>query len=664
MKKKDPINRITALFEKEKVDKTLGKNIPMMLKNKAEKFPDVTLQIVKNEVGDFDSFTYERVYHRVIDLAGELKKLGIKRGDHIGMIADNRREWLISDLAVLVLGASDVPRGCDSMGTEIRFILNFTECKVAFFENQKQLIKLFEDESSIPKLEYAILFDSPDKEIINTALNYGIKVLKYIELEDDGKKATIKYRKEIEAEIDKTNPDDIATIIFTSGTTGTPKGVMLTHDCYMAQSEVLGSTFHNPKAGTVWLSILPVWHSFERVIEYGIIAMTNSIAYSKPAVSYMISDMKKIHPCWICGVPRLWESFTSAFEKKMKNSGKMYYMFYQIALSMGTSYHWAKDRFLGLRCRYKNTFRILESIASFFPFVIFWPGNFICELLFFRNIRNLFGGKLVALVSGGSALSPAIDAYYTATGFKLLECYGMTETGPLLSMRDLYFPRTGCVGTVLASVDVNVFPLKEGKVLEEKPLSPGKRGLVVAHGRQIMKGYYKREDLTHAVISDTGWMNTGDIGMMTQDNEIKIIGRAKDTIVLSGGENIEPKVIEQALCKSSYIDRTVLVGQNKKYIAALIIPSKEVILHYAEENRLMYANYENLLETSEIQKLIRDEIGLYVNASKGFRNCERIYKFVLLSNSFTVGKELNNKMDIKRQSIEKMYAHAIKKLYK
>jgi len=644
-------------------DRTVGKNLPLLLRARAHECPDLTLQYVKNDDGKYDTYSYRRVYTRVIEMACALQKFGIKRGELVGIIADNRREWMVTDLALLSLGAADVPRGCDSMGTEIRFILNYINCRIAFFENGRQLAKVLEKPEEVPDLKDAILFDSADEALQQLAEKNGIRVHKFIDLEDDGKKADSAQRKAVEDEMDKTQPGDLATIIFTSGTTGTPKGVMLTHDNFIAQCEVVQSVLAYNRPGDIWLSVLPVWHSFERVFVYFIIALKSACAYSRPSATVMLADMAALHPRSMCGVPRLWESVAQGFFRAMKKQGGMAFAMFNISISIGKQYNWAKDRVFGLICRYQKTARIIDTLFCLIPFILLSPLNGLCELIVFRKIRAKFGGKLTVGISGGGSLQPDTDAFYHAIGFKLLEGYGISEAAPVLSVRNPQCPRSGCVGEVFPAAEIKVVEQKDGKIVSPDPLPPGKPGLVYARGRQIMAGYFKHPELTGQVIDADGWLNTGDLGMMTYDNEIKIIGRAKDTIVLLGGENIEPLVIEKALCTSRFIETAVVVGQDQKYIGALIVPAKEAVTAYANENRIVYETWEALLESNEIQNLIRDEIDSKVCADTGFRTCERVYKFVLLPESFQTGKEINAKLEIMRFKIAKIYAREIKSLF-
>lgn len=286
------------------------------------------------------------------------------------------------------------------------------------------------------------------------------------------------------------------------------------------------------------------------------------------------------------------------------------------------------------------------------------------EYIVFKKIRAKFGGKMRAAISGGGALQPNTEDFFHAIGFNLLEGYGMTETSPVISVRNSKKPRSNNVGLIFPSFELKIVAEKDGKIADSKPLKPGKRGLVLVKGRQVMKGYYKRDDLTSQIIDSEGFLNTGDLGMISCDNELKIVGRAKDTIVLLGGENIEPQVIEKAINSSPFVERAVVVGQDQKYVSALIVPDEVNVTSFAEENSIVYDNYENLLETNEIQNLFRTEIDSLVNAKTGFRTCERIFKFKLLQQSFQIGKEINMKQELMRHKIQEIYRKEIKKLFK
>lgn len=654
---------IEKLFPDTTFDKTLGKNLPVMLRDKVRKIPNFTLQAVKNKSGVFVRYSYSQVYQHIIEMAYSLKKLGIKKGDHVGLISDNRREWLISDYALLCLGAADVPRGCDSMGVEIRFILNFAECKYSFFENGRQLEKVLEKIEEVPLLKTAILFDYPEQELVERAKSFGIEVINFHFLESSGVELSSEDWQEIEDEMENIKGDDLATIIFTSGTTGLPKGVQLTHDNYLAQCEVAHHCLGLMQKGDIWLTVLPIWHSFERAFLYMVVALEGGFAYSKPIASIMLSDMAQIQPQWMNGVPRLWESVAQGLFREVKKQSGMRQWEFNTAVYVGKQFYKAKELVFGLRCRFKWYPRFISVIFGIIPYLILLTPNFIAEKLVFKKIRSKFGGKMRAAISGGGALQPNTEAFFHAIGFKLMEGYGMTETAPVVSVCNSKKPRSNNVGLIFPSNEVKIVKEKNGDPVDGTPLKPGKRGLVLVKGRQVMKGYYKRQDLTDKVIDSEGWMNTGDLGMISYDKELKIVGRAKDTIVLLGGENIEPQVIEKAINVSPFVERSVVVGQDQKYVAALICPDQANVINYAEENSILYDNYETLLETNEIQNLFKTEIDSCVNAKAGFRACERIYKFTLLTESFQIGKEINMKQELMRHQIFEIYKKELKKMF-
>ena len=523
-------------------NRAFPKNLALLFKERAHEIPDDVFQYSKMERdGDFLPYTYGQVYDEVISLALALQKMGIKRGQNVGLISDNRREWAVTDYAILSLGATDVPRGCDSMGTEIRFILNFADVEISFFETPHQLEKVLEKTDECPNLKTAIIYKKPSKsedEIIN---NKKIKVILYKDLLKEGKEIfeadKEKFRAQIEAEMDKTETDDIATIIFTSGTTGTPKGVMLSHRNYIAQLEV----FHNffpCKRGETWLSVLPVWHSYERAFQYLVPALKTNIAYSKPVAQVMITDMEKIKPHWLCAVPRLWDAIAKNIDRTVHKHKGFDLFCYNTFIKPGIVYAHFRDMIRGWIVQDKKRNRFADFLIGIFPFLFLWPIHALGDICFFNRVRKGLGGRIKIAVSGGGALQREVNDFFRSVGFNLLEAYGLTETAPVLSVRHYKNPRPGCVGAIMPSCEVKIVREENGIIADSAPLAPGKKGLVLARGEQIMKGYYKRPDLTEKIIDSEGWLNTGDLGLLTFDGELKLTGRAKDTIVLLGGENI------------------------------------------------------------------------------------------------------------------------------
>ena len=641
----------------------LPKNLALLMKSRYEEVPELFLQASKNADGKFEFISYKTVYENLIYCALAFQDLGIGKGSRVGLISDNRKEWLVADLALLSLGACDVPRGCDSMGSEIRFILSFAECEFSIFENSRQLEKVLEKVEEVKGLKTAILFESPTASVLAEAKKAGIEVLEFEKLLEEGKKQGFEKRNSIEAIMETIKPEDIATIIFTSGTTGTPKGVMITHRNYLAQCEVVHNVM-NVEPGDFWLSVLPVWHSFERVIQYLAITFKSGLAYSKPIAAVMLPDFQAIRPQWMCGVPRLWEALAQGIYKNMRKEGGIKLALFNFFIGVGKKWVWAYEHITGRVCRFTKRIRLFDFLAGILPFILLSPLYGLGELLIYKKIKARLGGRFVCAISGGGALQPETDAFYRAIGFRLLEGYGITETAPILAFRSaLHKARPGCVGYVYPSAELKIVAESGGEILSKEALPPGKKGLVMAKGDSVMKGYYNRPDLTEQVIDNEGWFNTGDLGMMTYDNELKITGRAKDTIVLLGGENIEPQGIEAAMGASQYIETSVVVGQDKKYLAALIVPVQDAVVAFANENGILNEGYEALLETPEIINLIREEIDSRISKANDFRTCERVFKFVLLPETFTVGRELSGKQELMRHKIAKLYAKEIDSLF-
>ncbi len=656
------MNRVKDILHIRKKE-CMPKNIPLLLKKRSEECPEIILQAFKNELDTYEYQNYRLVYRRVLDLACVFREFGIQRGDLVGLISDNRREWFLTDMALLCLGAADVPRGCDSMGTEIRFILNYTNCRTAFFENEKQLNKVLDKIEEVPSLQDAILFDTPGDLTMERAALLGIRVHKFIDFEDIARRTDDAARAAVEAGMERTESGDVATIIFTSGTTGTPKGVMLTHDNIIAQCEVIKDVLATAHEGDMWLSVLPVWHIMERTYTYCIIALRGGIAYSKPAISIMQQDIDNIHPQWIVGVPRLWDAFVQSCYRSVRKKGGFPQTLFDFSNAVGLAWTWAHTHIAGLVCRYSLKQTLLDHISGFIPFVLLSPLQGICYLICFRKFKKRLGGKINAVICGGGSLQRETASFFYSIRVPLLDCYGMTETAPFLALGSPARVKSGCIGKAFPSAELKIVAEKDGIPLSSTPLKPGKRGLLFARGRQVMKGYYRRPDLTEKIVDSEGWINTGDLATINPHGYVTITGRAKDTIVLLGGENIEPQVIESAMGRSKFIETSVVVGQDKKYIAALIVPRKDTLETFANENCIYYESYYTLLETSEIHNLIREEIDRLIDDKNGFRTCERIAKFVLLPESFHIGKEINGKQVVMRHCIEKIYAKEIKSMF-
>ncbi|MCL2765291.1 MAG: AMP-binding protein [Treponema sp.] len=631
--------------------------LPRIVQRNVRDKPNFVAQYSKDKDEVFQPTTFAQMYNEILACAAGLKEAGIKRGDHVGFISDNRKEWLIIDYSILCLGAADVPRGCDSIAEELAYILSFGDCKTVVLENETQMAKILPLRNKMPQLEMFIIIDNDfDKDKYKNELS-GINVLGYLDIMEKGKTIIAKEgAKPIEDEIAKGQGDDVATVIFTSGTTGEPKGVMLTH------SNILNMAKHamqiiNHKPGDIWLTVLPVWHSFERAIQYITQYDANALAYSKPIGKIMLADFQKIRPQWMTAVPRLWEALRAGVYRNAAASGKVKIL--NLFVKISSTHEMFKNMLLGLTPQFKRRCVPLDMLVSFIPFLLLSPLRGLANVLVFKKIKKMLGGKFKAGISGGAALPEAVDKFFAAAGVLILEGYGLTETAPVLGVRYTKHPVPETVGPQFPKMEIEIRDLETDKVVK-----PGQKGVLYARGPQIMKGYYKRPDKTSEVIDKDGWFNTGDIGLKTWKGEIKLTGRAKDTIVLLGGENIEPVPIENKIRDSSFIDHAVVLGQDQKHLAALIVPSFDSIEVYAKENNIAYMDMESLVKTPEIKELIQAEITERINRKTGFRGFEMISRSFLVSKPFEIGQELSQKMDYKRHKILEIYKKEIAELFK
>ncbi|MDR1574480.1 MAG: long-chain fatty acid--CoA ligase [Treponema sp.] len=629
-----------------------------MLRTRAKETPDIIIQYYRNASSDgFLTKTYRQFYGEVCFLAAGLIKLGVARGGRVGLISDNRHEWMASDFAVLAAGAADVPRGCDITLQELTYILGVTGCALAFAENQKQALKILSCKNELPALKTLIIFDPVDDETETAAAAVGLTVYYFADVIALGKKQEASAPGGAEAEMDKGGEEDLASIIFTSGTTGEPKGVMLSHRNFLCQLPAFDTIFEL-KPGDIWLSVLPVWHVYERLIEYVIFYNKTGIAYSRPISSVLMADFKTIRPHWMVSVPRVWEAIMDAICRNVKSMGGIPMRLFGLAVSLAKMYTYFKDLTFGLLPNFRGRIRALDALAGFFPWLLLLPARGIAQLLVFNRIKRRLGGRFRAGISGGSSLPAKVDLFFNSVGVRLQEAYGLTETAPLLSVRRYKRSRRGTVGQPLPGTEIKIVD-QNGSVLPT-----GRNGLIYARGAQVMRGYYQKSDATAAVLGADGWLNTGDIGMLTCDHELRITGRAKDTIVLRGGENVEPAPIEHKLQESPFIRHCMVTGQDQKYLSALIVPDQRAIMDFAEENAIPIVDYELLLQQPEINELIAAEIADRVGPKTGFKPFERVFKFTLLPKPFEPGRELSPKMGLLRHRILALYAKEIHRLFK
>lgn len=632
--------------------------VTQRIKETCYKYPERPALQVKDSNGVFQPYLYKTFYKDVSAVGAALASGLVSRGDHIGLISDNRKEWIITDLAIMGIGAADVPRGSDSTEAELVHILFHSEAKMVFMETFRKAAMLLEDKDQLPQLESLVIFNPITDEEYETLTSYEVKVYRFDDLMKKGREILASDPEAFEKELAKGQLSDLATIIYTSGTTGVPKGVMLNHESFIFQIDRILGKFLIVKPGHTLLSMLPIWHAFERTVEYIVFFAGANVAYSQPIGAVLMNDIQKTRAQWLSSVPRVWDGIRSAVIRAINKSGKFKRIMFSVALEVGIMYQKSLSCLLGTMPQYTESKNILDIIIGLLGLPILFPLYILSNIFVFRRFKKFLGGRFVAGISGGGSLSSATRRFFKGMDIKVLEGYGLTEAGPILSVCRQKRPVYGTVGPILPDVQFKIMGPNN-----EEITSPGTRGILWVKSPQIMLGYYKQEEATDKVLKD-GWLDTGDIVVSTLHHEIKIVGRAKETIVLRGGENIEPVPIENACLQSEFVDQIVVLGQDQKFIAALIVPNFKNIEEKSKEMGISYMDMEDLLANPQVYSMVYSNINDIVSTKNGFKNYEKIFRICLLSKPFTVGDELTNTMKVKRDVVNRKYRSQIAKLFK
>ncbi|MCC5816260.1 MAG: long-chain fatty acid--CoA ligase [Leptospira sp.] len=608
------------------------------------KYGDRELFFTKNAQKDFQGETLKSVFHKAENLGLALIEMGLKPQEKVGIMADNKVEWAIADLSVLINGAVDVPRGSDSTPQEIEYILNHSESKLCFVEDEK-LFKSLESIRSKTRVEKWIILDSAFKKETEDVLSIHSLIKK-------GELLRSQHMSELHKRMRETKSSDLFTIIYTSGTTGLPKGVMLTHQ-NMVYNIIQVPPLVGLKPGDRGLSILPVWHIFERAMDYAII--TNGAAMYYTNVRDLREDFQKAKPTFMASAPRLWENLYTGIKQKLEKASDVQRKVFETAYDICKTWRESVDYLAGNKLIQKEedvfekakntTFALAASVNLFLPAQI-------ADRVVFQKIRDVLGGQLKGTISGGGALPAHVDEFFNVIGIPVYEGYGMTECAPIISVRKVGRVIQGSVGFPPEGTEV--------KVLNDKgnPLSTGTIGTIHVKGPQVMQGYYKNPEATSKTL-DNGWLNTGDLGFISFNGTLSVRGRAKDTIVLLGGENIEPVPIENILLESAIINQVIVVGQDQKNLTALIWPE----ISKLEEAGYKIKEGEDLNQRKDVRAEILNVIKKTVSTTNGFKSFEKLADFRFLPKPMEVGDELTNLFKMKRNVIMDKYKDLIDSMY-
>ncbi len=594
-------------------------SIPDMLRKNADKFADEVAILYKKE-GKYISITYKQLYNRVLQVSRGLRKMGIKKGDRVAILSETRPMWVLADFGILNLGAIEVPIYHTDSPEQIAYIINHSEAKAIFISTKGQYQKLLDVKDKIKKnIQFVVAHDRflGDPELPVYTL-YQLSEISEDLSEDD--------KKSIEESIDAIDPDEIYTILYTSGTTGRPKGVLLTHN------NIISNLYYTKrKVGDligkddVFLTFLPFSHVLGKTDScYLPMYVGAKIAFAE-SIETIADNMKEIRPTIMVTVPRLLEKIHS----------RIMDVTHEMPKSKKVLVHWAFD--VGREYIKKKYIDHTEPSEMRYR---------LADRLVFSKLRKGMGlDRLKAFVSGGAPLDKDLNIFYWGCGLRVFEGYGLTETSPVLCVNTPEQIKFGSVGTPLERTEV--------KVAED--------GELIFRGPQIAKGYYKMPEETKEAFSDDGWFKTGDIGHVDNEGYVFITDRKKEIIITAGGKNIAPQMIENALKSSKYISNACLYGDRRPYVVALITLNMERIIEYAKEHHLRYFDIKDLARNEKIIQLIKGEVE---KVNKRLARVETIKKFAILPNDFTIeGGELTSTLKLKRRVIYEKYKDIIECLY-
>jgi long-chain acyl-CoA synthetase len=569
--------------------------------------------------GEIEGLSSKEAFERIRELALGFKSLGVGAGDRVAIISESRPEWVLCDLAILALGAVTVPIYPTLSAAQARYILEDSGARLAIVSTRLQLEKVQDVRHVLPTLEAVALMDEAAAARASVLGLDAVASRGHEQINSQWGTA-----KDFRDGARAITADRLATIIYTSGTTGEPKGVMLTHANLMsnmiAAAEVL-----NVGVDDVALSFLPLSHAFERLAGFLFLYTGVTMIFAE-SFDTIGRDIVKVRPTVMTGVPRVYEKIQARIMEKGSAAPGFKGTLFKWAVRAGTAGAGAR-----LHGKSAGPFTSLQ-----------WH---VADRLVFSKVREGTGGRLRFVVSGSAPLPANVAEFFMAIGLPIIEGYGLTETAPVLTVNPLDAPRAGAVGKPVRDVEI--------KIAED--------GEILARGANVMTGYYNKPEATAEVLRD-GWFHTGDIGSIDADGYLAITDRKKDLLVTSGGKKIAPQPIEAVLKRSPLISEAVVLGDRRKYAAALIIPDFAAL-----ERRLKDLGRP----PAERGQLVRrdDVVGLYQEIIDGLNRelsqFERIKRIAVLPNEFSIDTgELTPTLKVKRKVVEEKYKEAIEELYR
>jgi long-chain acyl-CoA synthetase len=568
--------------------------------------------------GQYQGISYQQFGEKVKNLALGLASLGLKKGDRVSLLSENRPEWAISDLAILSLGAINIPIYPSLIPKQVEYILNDSEAKIIITSTPEQTSKIIEIIKNLPVLKYIIYMDSP------AAITE--KMMSFNQVSEKGQEYGNEHPDYYDQAAKAIKPDDPAGIIYTSGTTGNPKGAILTHHNILSNVKGGIASLHIRPDDT-FLSFLPLCHVFERMGgHFCPISVGATIAYAE-SIDTVAQNLGEVKPTIMTSVPRLFEKMYTRVLENARAGGAVKQKIFNWAIQTGEKHVKAQGQ-----GKVGGTLKVKYNLA---------------HKLVFSKLHERVGGRLRFFVSGGAPLPKEIGEFFHYAGIKILEGYGLTESSPVIAVNLEDKFKFGTVGPALEKGGVEVKIAEDGEILTRGP--------------HIMKGYYKKPSETKEAIDEDGWLHTGDIGFLDEDNFLVITDRKKNLIVTSGGKNIAPAPIENLMLTSPLIDQILIIGDKRKFLSALIVPNFEALQSYAKEQNISFKDNEELVQNQKVRQYVANEVE---RLSADLARFEQIKAFRLMPEQFTIeAGELTPTLKIKRKVVEEKYMDMINNMY-
>lgn len=572
--------------------------------------------------GQYKYITYNQLLSKVDNFASAMLELNVGVQDKVALMSENSPEWVITDLGAMSVAALNVPVYPTLTAPQLEYILNNCGAKGIVVSNDthyQKVVKLF---NTVPSLEFVIHVDN-----VSRVEHDKIKTYSYDEVLEMGQRNLDKNKSVIEERTNSIDKDDVCSIIYTSGTTGDPKGVMLTHGNFMTNAKESAKLLLEGEDDNLELSFLPLSHVLERVVYYAITVVSGQrVAYAE-SIDAITKNLLEVHPTILVSVPRIYEKIYTKVMEGVHAGPPLKQKIFNWALKIGKEYYEAQKYGKGLSFLLDAEYKLAHKLV-------------------FSKIHEKTGGNIKMFVSGGAPLMREIAEFFAYIGLPILEGFGLTETSPVISFNRKGNVKFGTVGQTIPDVYV--------KIAED--------GEILCKGPNVMKGYYNNPTATAEAIDSEGWFHTGDIGELDSENFLKITDRKKEIIVMSNGKNVAPQPIENLMKTSRYIEQIALIGDNKKYISALVVPNFENLKIKAKELGINTDSNEELCKDKRINEFMRSEID-QVSSDK-VAKFEQIKKFALLPDEFSLEKnQITPTLKLKRKVITQSFKDQIDNMY-